>query len=403
MPGYELFDSEEQAAVDEVFRRGGVLFRYGFEERRKHVFKVAEFERCFAEYMGVKFAQAVSSGTAAVRVALSPLLLKPGDEVITQCFTFVATVESIIEAGATPVLTEVDETLNMDPIDLERKITEKTRAIVPVHMLGVAAKMDEILAIGRKYKIPVIEDSAQAPGSAYRGTKTGSMGIMGCFSFDPVKTMTTGEGGMVTTNDEELHNYMSWFADHGHVHDPSVPRGKDPHHIGGFNFRMGEIQGAIGLVQLGRLSDVLERQRRNKLFLKRELSKINALRFRELPCSDGDGGDTLVFSLPSVSQAQEVASYLGRKGVGLKILPDALNWHFSGNWPHLLERFPRFQVKDLSALWPRSADILHRAIAIPISVLMSEKEIAGIIESVKGAVGIKEGARPVVVEIRLQS
>lgn len=385
MPGYELMGPEEQAAVNDVFERGSVLFRYGFEARRGGIFRVAAFERGFAEHLGVTFAQAVSSGTAAVRVALAPLGLQPGDEVVTQCFTFVATAEAIVEAGATPVLTEVDDTLNMDPRDLEQKITTKTRAIVPVHMLGAPARMDEILAIGAKYGIPVVEDSAQAVGTSYRGRRTGTMGLMGCFSFDPVKTLTTGEGGMVVTNSEEIYNRVSWYADHGHVHDPSVPRGRDPHHISGFNFRMGEIQGAIGLVQLTKLEGALARQRDAKARIKQGLAGIDRLGFRELTSPEGDGGDALVFFLPSAEAALDAASYLAGKGVGTKILPDALNWHFSGHWPHMLHRFERYRVADLSALWPRSADLLRRAVAIPIGAVMTEEEIRGIVQTVSEA------------------
>ena len=175
MGGAELIGKEEQEAVSEVIGRG-VLFRYGFNEKRKNIFVTQEFENAFCQYMGCKYALGVSSGSAALRVALAALGIAPGDEVITQSFTFVATVESIIEAGAVPVLTEVDKSLNMDPKDLEAKITSKTKAIMPVHMLGVPARLDEILAIARRHKIPVLEDSCQACGSSYKGKKTGTSG-----------------------------------------------------------------------------------------------------------------------------------------------------------------------------------------------------------------------------------
>ena len=140
MPGFELVGPEEQAAVNEVFEKaGGVLFRHGFDVLRHGSFKVVEFERRFADAVGMRYAQAVTSGTAAVKVALKALGVRPGDEVITQCFTFVATAEAILELGATPVFTQIDAILNMDPEDLERRITPRTKAIVPVHMLGSAA------------------------------------------------------------------------------------------------------------------------------------------------------------------------------------------------------------------------------------------------------------------------
>jgi len=146
MPGYELIGKEERDAVNEVFDRGGILYRYGFDEARRRIFRVAEFEAEFARAFGGRYAQAVTSGTAALKLALFALGVRPGDEVITQRHTFVATVEAVMDLGATPVITEVDRTLNMDPRDLEKKITDRTRVMIPVHMLGAPARMDEIIS-----------------------------------------------------------------------------------------------------------------------------------------------------------------------------------------------------------------------------------------------------------------
>ncbi len=170
MGGAELIGKEEREAVSEVMDRG-VLFRYGFNEKRKNIFRVLEFEAEFCRYVGCSYALGVASGSAALRVALAALGLQRGDEVITQSFTFVATIEAILEAAGVPIITEVDKSLNMDPRDLEAKITDKTRAIIPVHMLGVPARMDEIMAVARKKNIPVLEDSCQACGSSYHGKK----------------------------------------------------------------------------------------------------------------------------------------------------------------------------------------------------------------------------------------
>jgi 8-amino-3,8-dideoxy-alpha-D-manno-octulosonate transaminase len=158
MGGSELIGKEEKAAVSDVLDRG-VLFRYGFDAQRKGIYKVAEFERDFAKYMGVNYCQAVSSGTTALRTALAALGVGPGDEVITTAFTFVATYEAILETRAIPIPAEIDKSLNMDPADLEKKITSHTTAIIPVHMLGVPARMDEIMQIARKCKIPVLEEN----------------------------------------------------------------------------------------------------------------------------------------------------------------------------------------------------------------------------------------------------
>ena len=160
MPGFEVIGKEEQAEIDDIFRRGGVLFRHGFDALRNNCYKVRDFEGAFADYMKVPHALAVTSGTAALRVALAVLDLQPGDEVITQSFTFVATAEAIIEARAVPVCCEVDATLNMDPADLEARITPRTRAVIAVHMLGTPAKLREIADVCQRHDLVLIEDAA---------------------------------------------------------------------------------------------------------------------------------------------------------------------------------------------------------------------------------------------------
>lgn len=381
MGGAELIGKEEQEAVAEVIGRG-VLFRYGFNEKRKNVFTVLEFESQFCRYMGCAYALGVSSGSAALRVALAALGIQAGDEVITQSFTFVATIESILEAGAVPVLTEVDRSLNLDPKDLEAKITPKTRAIIPVHMLGVPARMDAILAIARKRNIPVLEDSCQACGSSYLGKKTGTMGALGTYSFDYVKTLTTGEGGMVTTNDKKLYDLACAYHDHGHEHNPEVPRGEDSHAISGFNFRMNEMQGAIGQVQLARLDFVLAEHRRHKGEIKKAIGTVPGMEFRDLPDPAGDGGDTLAFFLPDARAAKALNDSLAKAKIDTKILPSAMHWHFAANWAHLMKHLPPHRADA----WPKSEALLKRAIALPISVRMSDEQKERVIEGVlKGA------------------
>ncbi len=380
MGGAELIGKEEEAAVSEVMSRG-VLFRYGFPEKRKNIFRVAEFEAEFRRYMGCAYALGVASGSAALRVALAALGIRRGDEIITQAFTFVATVEAILEAGGVPVIAEVDASLNMDPRDLEARITDKTRAVIPVHMLGVPARMDEIMTIASKKNIPVLEDSCQACGSGYRGKKTGTIGAMGTYSFDYVKTLTTGEGGMVVTNDRRLYDLASDYHDHGHEHNAELPRGEDSHRITGFNYRMNELQGALGKVQLGRLDLVLERQRKNKNEIKKVLAEISGIEFRDLPDPAGDGGDTLAFFLPDAASARAFNDSLAGDKVDTKILPSAMNWHFVGNWNHIIRYCPPYR----SDAWPKSEGLLKRAIALPISVQMSGDQIGRIRDALRRA------------------
>ena len=164
MPGFEIIGKEEHDQINELFQESGILFRHGFDVLRKDIYKVRDFERAFAKKMGVNDALAVSSGTAALKVALEALGIGPGDEVITQAFTFVATVEAIVEVGAKPIIANIDDSLNIDPNDLERKINGNTKAIIVVHMLGIPSDMEKVMPIAEKHNIKVIEDTAWGCG-----------------------------------------------------------------------------------------------------------------------------------------------------------------------------------------------------------------------------------------------
>lgn len=383
MPGFELIGKEEREAVNEVFDKGGILFRHSFDKERQGVYKVDEFEREFARKLNVRYARAVTSGTAALKVALKALDIKPGDEVITQSHTFVATVEAIIDIGAVPILTEVNKTLNMDPEDLKAKITDKTRAIIPVHMLGVPCQMQEIVAIAREKGIPILEDNAQATGGEYKGKKLGTIGEIGIFSFDFAKPLTTGEGGMVVTNDKELYLRAKEYSDHGHESNPNFPRGEDTRRMGGFNYNMMELQGAIGLAQLKKLDFALARQRENKRKLKEGLQGLSVVDWREIPDEQGEIGDTLVFFLKNESQMRAFTKRWQERGFGTKNLPSALKWHFSDTWNEILKGYERYQDKDLRHLWPKSAELLYRTIALPVMIKMTEEQIDRVVTNVK--------------------
>jgi len=374
MPGFELFGKEEKDAINEVLDNGGVLLKHGFDQKRKGMFKVSEFEKEFAKKFNVKFSHAVSSGTAALHCALVGLNVKPGDEVITQSHTFVATVEAILLAGATSVITEVDKSLNMDPEDLERKITSKTKVIIPVHMAGVPAKMDEIMAIAKRNNLKVLEDSAQLLGGTYKGKYLGTISDVGIFSFDYAKALTTGEGGMITTNDEEIYRKAREFSDHGHEQNPNFPRGEDTRRIWGTTYRMMELQGALGIAQFKKLDFILERQKENKKRIKEGIKNVSGIEFREIPDEEGDTGDTLIFFLENREKASKFAKLLSEQGLGTKNLPDAINWHFAGTWSHIFQ--------DVS-LWPKSEELLRRAIALPIMVKMEDEQINKIIKTVR--------------------
>lgn len=361
MPGFELFGEEERKSVNDLFDlNNGILFAHGFDAMRKGVYRVRELEKAFAQRIGVSYAQAVSSGSTALLCAIKGMGIGPGDEVITQSFTFVATVEAILLAGATPLIADIDETLNMDPEDLARKITPRTKLIIPVHMAGVAVRMDEILSIAREKNIMVLEDAAQGIGASYKGAALGAIGDAGILSLDYGKTITCGEGGIVLTNDEEIFFKVRCFHDHGHEYKQSRPRGLDPQHAPGFNFRMTEIQAAMGLAQLNKLDFILKRQRENKRKLKEGLKDL-PLTFRDLPDPEGDSGDTCFIMAESKEKADEIVKALSKKGLGTKNVPDAINWHFAGKWDHMIGEF---YSRPLMEEFEKSRKILERTVAL---------------------------------------
>jgi len=387
MPGFELFGQEEKDQIMDVLDTG-VLFRYEFDEQRRGVYKVKEFEEQFARYTGTRHAQAVTSGSAALKVALIALGVGTGDEVITQGFTFVATWEAILEVGAIPVFTEIDETLNMDPADLRKKITDKTRCIIPVHMLGSAARIGEIVEIGNEYGIPILEDTAQAAGGRINGKHLGSFGTCGTFSFDPVKTMTTGEGGMIITDDSDIWRNMSEYHDHGHDHaiNPGG-RGGESRNFIGFNYRMMELQGAIGIAQLTKLDSMLAAQRAHKARLKQAAAKISGVNFRLLVDEPGDTATFFAFVLGSRDQRLAVQKTLTEQGVPPICWADN-SWHFYPKWEHLMEGstlakngWPfvepggRRRVAYDPAALPQSAELLAKTLVYPISIKMSEEQL----------------------------
>lgn len=399
MPGFEVFGDEEKREVLEVFDTG-VLFRYEFGPQRGGIYKVRQFEEAFAAYTGAGFAQAVTSGTAALKVALTALGVGAGDEVITQGFTFVATWEAILDTGALPVFTEVDETLNMDPADLEKKITAKTRAIIPVHMLGAQARIEEIMAIAAKHNIPVLEDTAQASGARLHGRHLGTFGACGTFSFDAVKTMTTGEGGMIITGDEKLWRAMSEYHDHGHDHAENPGgRGADGQSFIGFNYRMMELQGAIGLAQLAKLDDMVAAQKANKKVIKQAAAAIPGVTFRTILDEEGDSATFLAFMLPDAERAAAVNQVLRDNGAG------AINfgentWHFYPRWEHLArgatlchDGWPfsyqgkRRVVYDPGAL-PRSAALMNRTLVYQVPVKLSEQQRTTMVSALGRAAGL---------------
>ncbi|MDD3726669.1 MAG: DegT/DnrJ/EryC1/StrS family aminotransferase, partial [Candidatus Ratteibacteria bacterium] len=290
--------------------------------------------------------------------------------VLAPCFTFVATIEVIEEAGLKPVLCEIDDSLNISPEDIKKKITKDTVAIMPVHMMGSAAKMDRIIEIAKENNIFVIEDACQSTGASFHGKKVGTFGELGCFSFDYVKVMTTGEGGMVVTDIEEFYKQAEFYHDHGHPHLTNIGRGEEKRMRKGFNYRMNEIQGALGLVQLKKLDSVIERQRENKKVIKEEIQKIGGIEFRELPDEKGEIATFLTIFLKNKEQAERFKGVMKENGIS----PAILNyWHFIAN------------IEIAGGSFPLSQSILEKNVSLEIGTLMDASLIDRIIGALKKA------------------
>jgi len=367
MPGFELMGAEELEEVKDVFDKGGILFRHGFDHLRNGCFKTKDFESAFCKEMGVDYALAVSSGTAALRVALAAAGIGAGDEVITQSFTFVATVEAIIESRATPVCCDIDRTLNLCPSSLLSSITSRTKAVIVVHMLGAPARLEEISAICKERGIVLIEDTAWGCGGNLNGQNLGTWGDIGTYSFDFAKTMTTGEGGMIVFRDKQTYEKAAAWHDHGHENNPAVPRWEDTRSSSGFNYRMMELQSAIGLAQLRKLPDVVRAQRQSRDLIWECISDLDGVEEREMPLGSFDTADALVFFVKDSKSAIKCRNELVAKGLGTKILPEAYSWHFAATWTHMSELVDRHDG-NLERAFLKSHKLLSRAVALPISV-----------------------------------
>ncbi len=322
----------------------------------------------------------MSSGTAAVKVGLVGLGIGPGDEVITQSFTFVATVEAIVDVGATPVIVDVDDTLNMDPAAFEAAITPRTRAVVPVHMLGVSADVDAVERIAREHGLLVLDDNCESLGAEWRGRKVGGLGDAGAFSLDFGKVITCGEGGIVATNDEEVYRLAREYHDHGHENAPGLPRGRDTHRIHGFNYRLTEIQAAIAQAQLQKLDGLVAANRANYAILEAALAGVDGVTLRRVPEGCTPLCDTLMFELSDAARAQAFVAAMGKAGLGTKNVPDAIEWHFAGYWPHIFARFGL----DADALWRHtlpSWQRLERCVAVPVMVTTPRDRLEAIAET----------------------
>lgn len=346
MPGFELFSDLERKEVKDVLDNG-VLMRYGFDGIRNGHWKAKELESELEKTFQSNHVQLVSSGTAAVSVALASAGVGAGDEVIMPTFTFVASFEAIMMLGAIPVLVDIDDTLTLDPKAVEVAITPKTKAVMVVQMCGSMGDMDALKQICNNHNLIFVEDACQAIGGSYKGKPLGSIADLGCFSFDFVKTITCGEGGAVVTNNKDYYINADHYSDHGHDHIGN-DRGAETHPFLGYNFRISELHAAVGLAQVRRLPEFIDIQKRNYTILRNALARIPGVTFRTVPKGGEESYAFLNFFLSDLESAQKVVEAFKTNGVDACWNYYQNNWHYIRKWNHL---------KDLKSLFPISNEV----------------------------------------------
>jgi len=380
-----------EASIDEIKAMADVIerkmiHRYGSHAARNGQYRVDEFEDKTKAITGAKYALGVSSGTAALIVALKGIGIKPGDEVITTPFTFIATIEAIVACDAVPILGDIDETLSLDVVSVEKLITPKTRAIMPVHMFGVAADMDKFTALGKKHNIPVIEDACEVVGGTYKGRYLGTLSKCGTWSFDPNKTLTVGEGGIILTDDEAVYSKMEYYHDHGHVHSKAHDRGADAKAGLGVNYRLSEIQGALGLVALDKMPMALGLLRATK---KKILDAVATTGIKPRPMNDseGDTASHVIFLMPTAEAAKKFQAATKEAGSPCAIIAEN-TWHYAKHWQALEDMgnkdfFGTMMPSYAPSTMAKSDAILSRAVMFGLNIIMDDASVNKIITAIK--------------------
>ncbi len=383
MPGYEFFGEEERKEVNDVLETG-ILMRYGFDGSRKGIWKAKELETAICETFGCNYAQLTANGTAALTTAMAALNIGAGDEVIMPVFTFVASFEAVLSVGAIPVLVNIDESLTLNPEAVLAAITPLTKCVMPVHMCGSMADMDALVTICKEHNLILLEDACQSIGASYKGKMVGTIGHAGTFSFDFVKTITCGEGGVVMTNSEDIYLKCDGYTDHGHDHK-GIDRGADQHPFIGYNFRISELHAAVGLAQIRKLNQFLTIQRRNNKLLRTLLEQIPEVSFRVVPDENGDSCSFLSWFLPSAEITTAFVEEMKAQGIlAGNFYWYNNNWHYITKWDHLknamsLNKQTDDVVKSLRSNFEKSFEesdaIMSRCISTAISLALTEDQI----------------------------
>jgi 8-amino-3,8-dideoxy-alpha-D-manno-octulosonate transaminase len=396
-PGGLEIGKEEEKQVLEVLRSKYLFRYYGPKEMPS---KVKRLEEEYARYLGVKHCLAVNSCTSALITSLIAVGVEPGDEVIVPAYTFFASCAAVVAARAVPVVAEVDKSLTMDPEDLEKKITARTRAVIPVHMRGMPARMDRIMDVARRHDLKVVEDVAQANGGSFQGRKLGSFGDANAFSLQYHKIITSGEGGIIATNEDLLYTRAQAY------HDVAACWRKDrfapPEFAGeiffGVNFRMSELTGAVALAQFGKLDGLAARMKRNKRRIKDGVEGLRGLEFREVSDEEGDTAICLIFFLPQAERVEGFVKALTAEGIeagGIynQGVPD---WHMYHHWKMLMEKMmptkkgcpfncplcgpvPEYRESDC----PKTRELLARSVHLDVPPQLTARDCDQIAEGIR--------------------
>lgn len=384
-PGTYWIDEQEERAVLEVLRKRALFRYYGPQPPTA----VQAFEAAAREFYGRKYALAVNSGSGALLTAMQALGIGPGDEVIIPAFMWVSTVAAVVQVNAIPVLCEVDDSFCMDPEDLKKKITPRTRLIVPVHMAGCPCDMESLLGVAEKHDIAILEDCAQANGATYRGRKVGSFGEFGMFSLQLNKNMTAGEGGLLLTDDESL--YYKAFSGH----DMSLLWNGDQPFDPPDNVltwangrRMSELCGAVASVQITKLPQIVEHMRGSKNRIKSRLEGTPGLAFRRLNDAQGDSGPFLIVLLEDAPSAVHAAAKMKELGLHNVFRVAEYGLHIYYNIKTLVRKTPLSAAGNPWSLaenaqsvydygkgaCPQSDALFERSVLIPIPSRLSEEQ-----------------------------
>ena len=390
-PGARWIGEEEKKLIIDVIDNQSPFRYYG----PNVLDTVSTFEKEFSRKIGAKYSLGVTSGTAALRVALGALGIGPGDEVIVPAHTFIASAGAVITSRAIPIFAETDESMNIDPQDFERKITPRTKVVMPVHIQGVACRMDKIMKIAKEHNLLVLEDCAQSMGASFNGKKVGSIGDMGAFSFQLAKVITSGEGGVVCTNDKELYERAVCCHDHGNVrHYHREIIGKEM--VEPFcaeQYRMSELTGAVALAQFRKLSSIIQAMKKSKRKIKQAISDLRELRFREIPDEEGEIGYDLMFFLKEERQAKRFIEALNKENIGAFQQYDGVCVYLN---PQILHKqtvtkegcpftcpYYKGDVEYKLGLCQKTEKLLKSSVSIQISSVFTDRDCEDVVRGIR--------------------